>query len=65
MKEEVVEKGFKEGVEGNSPDEHILHGWNLRSRTRSLEVTTCQRESSALSLAGTVMVVFVAAGPGN
>ena len=34
MKEEVVEKGFKEGVEGSTPDEHILDGLSLRSRTR-------------------------------
>ena len=34
MKEEVVEKGFKEGVEGSSPYEHILDGLSLRSQTR-------------------------------
>ena len=34
MKEEVVEKSFKEGVEGNTPNEHILDGWSLRSQTR-------------------------------
>ena len=34
MKEEVVEKGFKERVEGSTPDEHILDGLSLRSQTR-------------------------------